>query len=810
MGASVDVAQFNWYSRRARHARYGRSLRPWIILLTLASIILFVLGIFNLIVMLAFGWVLLGLGVLPLMVVLWYQRELRLVPRVPTGTSVDDRMDSELLSLLSPHPTPKELALALMNVNGGLFFDVRFGVGGGFLKEVASDSVEDTKAIFTEAFALSEQFEGRISPGVLILAMFRQIQARDSVLGHLQLSESDLLRGIKWYHHLDEMIQEKGTRSKQQGGIGRDWSFGWIPLLSRFGQNISQSSSVSRGEVRTETLRQLTTTLDSGRGSIALVGKDGVGKTELVYELAHRLMNPTHDTPKALWYQQVFMLDASRLLSVANERGALEELVSAIMGEAYAAKNIIVCFDNAELFFQDGIGSINLSTLLQPIIEAGRLRLLFTIDEQNYLQLSKKTPGLANALTRITVQPTDEAETLRVLQDHLPYVEYKQKVTYMYQALKEAYVLSQRYIYDQAMPGQAITLLEQAANYAENKLVTVRSVNRAIEQTTGIKTAAADDTEERETLLQMESLIHQRMIGQDRAVGVVSDALRRARSGIRNRNRPVGTFLFLGPTGVGKTELAKSLAEVYFGGEGSVIRLDMNEFVSPSDVARLIADGAEDQGSLTAQVMRQPFSVVLLDEIEKAHSSVLTTLLQLLDEGILRDVRGREVSFRDAVVIATSNAGSDRIQEYINRGYGLQEFEETFISELINSHIFHPEFLNRFDEMVVFGPLSKQELLQVVDLILVGVNKNLSEQKITITVAQDAKEYLVDAGYDPRLGARPMRRVVQKAVENTVAKLLLSGSITPGSTVEITLEQVESILGSHREAAKIAGREAGL
>jgi ATP-dependent Clp protease ATP-binding subunit ClpA len=236
----------------------------------------------------------------------------------------------------------------------------------------------------------------------------------------------------------------------------------------------------------------------------------------------------------------------------------------------------------------------------------------------------------------------------------------------------------------------------------------------------------------------------------------------------------------------------------------------MNELVSLDDVARLIADGAEDQGSLTAQVMRHPFSVVLLDEIEKAHSSVLTTLLQLLDEGILRDVRGREVSFRDTVVIATSNAGSDRIQEYIQRGYSLEQFEETFVSELISSHLFHPEFLNRFDEIVVFAPLSKDELLQVVDLILAGVNKNLTEQKITVTVAQDAKQYLVEAGYDPRLGARPMRRVVQKAVENTVATLLLEGSARPGSSIEITLAQVEAILGSHHHATEIGGQGTGL
>ena len=286
------------------------------------------------------------------------------------------------------------------------------------------------------------------------------------------------------------------------------------------------------------------------------------------------------------------------------------------------------------------------------------------------------------------------------------------------------------------------------------------------------------------------------MINQTRAVQVVSDALRRARVGVRNENRPIGTFLFLGPTGVGKTELAKALADVYFGGENRIVRLDLNEFVRPEDVSRLLADGARDSMSLTAQIMKQPFSVVLLDEIEKAHPQVLTTLLQLLDEGILRDEKNREVSFRDAIIIATSNAGADRIREYIERGYKLEQFEEQFTSELINTNQFRPEFLNRFDEIVIFRPLNKPELLQVVDLILTGINKNMAAQKLSVNVEQDAKLYLVDAGYDPRLGARPMRRIIQRAVENTVAKRMLSGEAVPGQAMTITLAQVQQALGA--------------
>lgn len=324
-----------------------------------------------------------------------------------------------------------------------------------------------------------------------------------------------------------------------------------------------------------------------------------------------------------------------------------------------------------------------------------------------------------------------------------------------------------------------------------------------MKKTLDIKVGVATNDDEREKLLNLEDLIHERMINQKRAVQVVSDALRRARAGVRNQNRPIGTFLFLGPTGVGKSELAKALADIYFDGEDRITRLDMNEYVNSDDVTRLIADGADNPNSLTAQVMKQPFGVVLLDEIEKAHPNVLSTLLQMLDEGILRDIKNREVSFRDSIIIATSNAGADRIREYIERGYDVEQFESQFVDELINSNQFRPEFLNRFDEIVMFRPLNKPELLQVVDLMIKSVNKTLQLQKISVNVAPEAKEYLVHAGYDPRLGARPMRRVVQRAVENTVAKQMLSGAVTPGSVIQISLEQVSQILDSTNTAQRI-------
>ena len=310
----------------------------------------------------------------------------------------------------------------------------------------------------------------------------------------------------------------------------------------------------------------------------------------------------------------------------------------------------------------------------------------------------------------------------------------------------------------------------------------------------GVKMQSTQNEEDKARLLNMEELIHERMVDQEGAVKAVSDALRRAAAGVRNEKRPIGTFLFLGPTGVGKTELAKALSEVYFRGEGTMIRIDLNEFVDSTDVQRLIADGSVDELSLTAQVMKHPFAVVLLDEIEKAHPQVLTTLLQLLDEGILRDIKNREVSFRDTIVIATSNAGADKIRDYIDEGLSMAEVKDELTNELIRAGDFKPEFLNRFDEICAFEPLSKEVLVQIIDLILNGVNKTLEPQKISVTVDEGGKKLLVDAGYDPKLGARPMRRIVQKTVENIVAKNVLSGAAGNGEKIHITTAMIKEEL----------------
>ena len=752
------------------------------------------------------GLIVASFGLWPLMVLSWYKYELRNLPPAKEATpTMHGQLAGEVLGRLPQQPTPQNLAETVMGLNGGLFFVARFGIGPNFLTELSSQLPDSTPAIWARALELRQKHGAEaVDAATILTALVEGLPGASQLLARLQLGADDIDAGLGWYQHIGRVVKHHQSR-RQTGGIGRDWAFGYTPMLSRFAMNVSEGVAggiLTRDlEGHQEVLTQVTRLLSGGgRQNAVMVGPTGSGKTTLVYALAERLINPSPLTPSNLRYRQVWSLDPASLIAQAHGRGELEQLVQSIFNEAYRAKNIIIFLDEAQLFLQDGTGSVDLSNLLLPILDGGALRLIMAMDEQRWLQLSQTNPALTQYMNRVTVAPLGKDDTLLILQDQLLLMEFKNKVTYMYQSLEEAYRLGSRYVQDRAMPGQAISLLEAAAQHGnENGLISAESVQKAVEKTYGVRVGNANGADERAKLLNLEQLIHERMINQTRAVAVVSNALRRARAGVRNQDRPIGTFMFLGPTGVGKTELSKALASVYFGGEDRLVRLDLNEYSQPNDVTRLIADAAHDSGSLAAQISRQPFSVVLLDEIEKAHPNVLNTLLQLLDEGVLRDINNRAVSFKDAIVIATSNAGADRIRQYIDAGWKLEQFEERFVNELIDSGQFKPEFLNRFDEIVVFRPLNQDELLQVMDLIIAGINKALSLQKASVHVADDAKKALVAAGYDPRLGARPMRRIVQRSIEDILAKRMLSGVVAPGTTVEITLADVQDVVDQSKK-----------
>jgi len=738
---------------------------------------------------------------------LWYYGELdELIPAkdVASISDVSDILDRHVLAKLKTNDNPVRLAEIVSKQRGGFFFASRYAILADYLKTLA-EQVPITESVWSKAVSIMAANNLKeMDSAVIVAAIILSVPNSNQYLAPFHLDNDDIISGVKWFAHINQTIANY-QQKKYYGGIGRDMSFGWAPMLNRVGTNVTEyveSGGLLQRQlpVYDEVLDQIIHVLSQpGRRNATMVGEVGVGKTNLAYSLAQRLLDEKSSAPKEVKYNQIISLDAAHLIARAQGRGQLEELLIHILNEAVAAKNIILFLDEAQLFLKDGTGAVDLSNILLPVLEGGALKIIIALSDQEWLRLGQINPGLAQLLNRVIVKPLDEANTTQVMEDKVLILESQNDVVYMHQSLQEAYKLAERFIHEQAFPGKAIKLLEAAAGFPEEKhFITAKSIQQAVEKSFDVKVQTADTFEERNVLLNLEERIHARMINQSRAVKLVSDALRRARAGVRNEGKPIGTFLFLGPTGVGKTELSKALADVYFGGEEKLVRVDLNEFSHAEDTSRLLASGAVDQYSLCAQISKQPFSVVLLDEIEKAHPNVLNLLLQMLDEGTLRDVENKPISFRDAVIIATSNAGADKIREHIQKGEQIEQFEEGFVNELIDSQIFKPEFLNRFDEIILFRPLTAEELLQVVDLLMVSLNKRLATQKVTVALTQEAKVLLANTGYDPRLGARPLRRVMQRAVENIVAQKVLDGSASSGQNILLDAPELQAVLNEHR------------
>lgn len=797
------MSSFNYNSRRAKEARFGKIFdsKPLIILFWIIFAVSLGFGVYLIcFAHNSYGWLAVGLASIIWMFQFWNKYELTHVPNGPSD-SLDDNLSRDLLRMLPKDPDPLKLSEVVAKTQSGGFLALRYGVTPTLLSIVAATLQETSvERIFEKAQEIQKKTDSeQLAGGVLGVAMIECAPEHEEMLHRMKLEVSDLYNGIIWYNYLHGQVKSL-HKPRHTGGLGRDLMFGYTPLLQQFAVNISRyREGIVKEQVHLEQQQEAVDRMidvfsKGGRQNVAIIGPEGSGRSTLVTTFADRILDADSKISSKLKFRQIFKLDAAALIGVAGGRGELESLVTRILNEAFLAKNIILWLDNAQLFFEEGVGSVNLGNILLPVIQGGGMRIIFTMNAQRYLEIAAHNSQLANSLNKIMLEPATEEETMRIMQDHVPQLEYQHNVRYTYWALREAYRLSERYVHDLVMPGRALNLLEAAAGHAEDGLVTDLSVQMAVEKVYGVKMQASQNEEEKQRLLNLEDLIHERMVDQENAVKAVSDALRRAAAGVRNENRPIGTFLFLGPTGVGKTELAKAISDVYFKGEGEIVRLDMNEYVTADDVSRLIADGAEDELSLTAQVMKHPFSVVLLDEIEKAHPQVLTTLLQLLDEGILRDVRNREVSFRDAIVIATSNAGADEIRHLIDSGADLSSVKDELTDHLIRNGEFKPEFLNRFDEICIFSQLPKEALRKIVDLIINGVNQTLEPKKMRVELNDEAKDILVERGYDPKLGARPMRRIVQKTVENIVAKAVLGGDLGDGGAIQIDAKMIEESL----------------
>jgi ATP-dependent Clp protease ATP-binding subunit ClpC len=770
-------------SLRARQARLGGTIGKSGFRILVGLGILFVIG-FGLLI--GFGHsklslVLLAPALVCFLPAIWWERYLIVLP--PKDDDITGRLSVDVLSRLKPNtPMDSQSAWSALSDHWQASFFTNHLL---LSKQLIKESLSTDPAQFQQAMMLAEQITQQndspvIELGFVVAGLMLASPTINEMLLHFKANPADINSMANW---LGRNLKDERVK-RNFGGIGRDWAFGFTPLLDRFGQNISLAISKHGAHfdylTKSEGVRSIEAAFSNRSGAIVLVGPDGIGKTNTIYALAQKLIEG--ETVRELAYHQIVELNATDITSRARGPGDLEHIMISLANESADAGHIILFLDDAQLFLSNGPGSFDASHILQSIIQARTVPIILALAPNDYQRLKSVNQSLANLLTPVLLQELPEAGVMKVLEDTSVALENRHHILIAYEALKETYRLSGRYNQEEAYPGKAIKLLEQAVSHCENSVLSRLSVQQAIEQTVGVKVSSAAPAEA-DALLHLEDKIHERMINQSHAVSVVANALRRARAGVTNPRRPIGSFLFMGPTGVGKTELAKAVAATYFGSESSMIRLDMSEYQQPADVERLLATGQTENASLLMSVRQQPFSVVLLDEIEKAHPNVLNLLLQLLDEGQLTDSSGRPASFRDCVIIVTSNAGAQQIREHIEKGESLDNFSSKLTDELISSGQFKPELLNRFDEMVLFRPLDPSELAQVVALMLKEVNATLVNQNISVELTEAAISKIVSEGNDPRLGARPMRRALQRIVENTLAQKILKGEASPGDHV---------------------------
>jgi ATP-dependent Clp protease ATP-binding subunit ClpC len=793
----VVAYSYNHQSARARNARWGARWGKQAAIIELSLIaVLSLLSLLALLTHHALGFSSLGLDLLALIVYVWQRGDIGRLSASPQALNTQTVrlelvLESQLLAHVRPDITSAELWQAALLQWEGKFVALRLGIPYEIVTDVLKKQATPLDTIWQKAIELAKTAGGvEIDSGVVVSATILSISGVEVLLSHLKLTLDDVVWVFSWQQRTKQAIRAIKD-APSFGGIGRDWASGYTPLLNRFATNISQE--VEHGyyrhvpTVHQLVIDQLAGYLNQNRPSV-LVGGVGSGRTSIVYALAERMLQD--DRVGGLQYYQVMALNSSMLISAG---GKIEDTVMQLLGEAVQSRNTIIFLDEANLFFNTGLGAVDISQILLPILQRNIVKLVCAMTDHDWQQLVAKQPALSGILQRLAIPEPHPEEVIRVVQDAAIGIEHKTDTTILQPAINEAIRLADRYLPEMAFPGKAVTVLESAAHYPQGGFIGITSVQQAIQTTTGAKVVAASQPE-RAQLLDLESQIHTRMINQTRAVKVVSDALRRSRAGVGSPKRPVGSFLFLGPTGVGKTELAKALAAIYFNGEDAMVRLDMSEYQQQSDITRLLAPATtKQQGkTLAGSVRQQPSSVVLLDEIEKAHPDILNLLLQVLDEGRLTDTDGRQVSFKDAIVIATSNAAADEIRSRISAGEQLETFEPKIIDQLVASHAFKPELLNRFDEIVLFRPLTKPELRQVVDLMLHDVNANLQAQQVTVSLTPAAADWLVEHGYDPMLGARPLRRMVQRTVENVIAGRLLAGTVAPGSALTLDVPDLAS------------------
>ncbi|HEL2413166.1 TPA: ATP-dependent Clp protease ATP-binding subunit [Streptococcus suis] len=606
-------------------------------------------------------------------------------------------------------------------------------------------------------------------------------------------------------------------------------------LLEEFGINVTEIAR--RGDIdpvigRDQEITRVIEILNRRtKNNPVLIGEPGVGKTAVVEGLAQKIVDG--DVPQKLRDKEVIRLDVVSLVQGTGIRGQFEERMQKLMEEIRNRREIILFIDEIHEIVgagSAGDGNMDAGNILKPALARGEMQLVGATTLNEY-RIIEKDAALERRMQPVKVEEPSVEETITILKGIQNKYQDYHHVKYSDAAIEAAAVLSNRYIQDRFLPDKAIDLLDEAGSKmnltlnfidpkeidqrlidAENRkaqatrdedyekaayfrdqiakykemqkatiseedipLITEKEIEAIVEQKTNIPVGDLKEKEQSQ-LVNLASDLKAHVIGQDEAVDKIAKAIRRNRVGLGAPNRPIGSFLFVGPTGVGKTELSKQLAIELFGSADSMIRFDMSEYMEKHAVAKLVGAppgyvGYEEAGQLTEKVRRNPYSLILLDEVEKAHPDVMHMFLQVLDDGRLTDGQGRTVSFKDTIIIMTSNAGTGKVEANVGFGAAMEGRTQSVLGQL--SNFFTPEFMNRFDGIIEFQPLSKENLLEIVSLMLDDVNKRLSHNGISLHVTDKVKEKLVDLGYDPKMGARPLRRTIQDQIEDAITDFYL-------------------------------------
>ena len=617
----------------------------------------------------------------------------------------------------------------------------------------------------------------------------------DEIFRKKGISKDDIVFCSRWWDQNEKRRSSTDDQSDKFGrpGIGLELIFGYTPILNKYCTDLSAQTSFSHHLIgREEIVSRIERTL-SAKKSVFLTGLPGVGKKTVIFEFAKKAS--LGDLGKEMSYRRVLELDYQSILATSGDLNVKKTRLSQVLDEASYAGNIILVIKDLHRITNFDVEGYDFTDIFNEHLEKGKLSIITIISSFEYERFVSKDPRLAKYFETLEVtQPTKEF-AMEILMTSASEAEIKYNLLITAPALKQILDGSDRYITETPFPEKTLDLLDAVIIYRKTRggPVVLDDVNQILSEKTGISFARLTD-KEKEKLSNLEQIIHEKMINQERAISLIAKSLRSRTVGVKNDNRPIGSFLFLGPTGVGKTQTAKALANVYFGNENNLIRFDMAEFIGNEGISRLIGSVYKNYpGELTTAIKNHPASLILFDEIEKSPPEIFNLFLTLLDEGYITDAFGKKINCKNIFVIATSNAAGEYIRERVTNSDDKEDLQNGVIEYVQKNRIFSPEFLNRFDGVVVYEPLKPEDLIKVADLLLKDLQKGLLQKNVYLQYGQDVSEKIAKEGYEPSFGARPMRRIIDLEISDLLGKSILNGEIQNGDKILLKAEEGKNI-----------------